>query len=176
MPPLVLHANGALALTRHTDWQTVQGLILPDTFTVQIPVPAQQSWTDMELNREIQLEYKQVMFQMNNTLSITALTCNKNTNVFLSLLWERLFAWVWWAIGNTAPPIVWITHYNVYSLPYVGRVSTSDSIHFSLATERGHSWPPSVAIYADGLTMNKNKTKTHSAIYNIFSINLTQLY
>lgn len=79
-----------------------------------------QSWTNMELNREIQSEYKQVMFQMNNTLSIPALPCNKNSHVFLWLHWERLFAWFLCATDNTTPLIVWITHYNVYSLPFCG--------------------------------------------------------
>lgn len=37
------------------------------------------------------------------------------------------------------------------------------------------NWPPSVTLYADGLKMNKNKTKTHSAISNIFPINSTEL-
>jgi len=44
---------------------------------------AKQSWANMELNREIRSEYKQVMFQMNNTLSIPAVTCNKNSHVFI---------------------------------------------------------------------------------------------
>lgn len=60
----------------------------------------------MELNREIQSEYKQVMFQMNNTLSIVALTCNKNNHVFFSLHWEQLFAWFLCATDKTAPVIV----------------------------------------------------------------------
>lgn len=49
---------------------------------------AKQSWTNMDLNREIQSEYKQVMFQMNNALSVPPLTCNKNSHVFLSLHWD----------------------------------------------------------------------------------------
>lgn len=129
---------------------------------------AKQSWTNMELNREIQSEYKQVIFQMNNSLSSPALTCNKNSHVFLSLHWERLFAWFLCAADNTAPLIVWITHCNVYSLPSVACVSRLCliSIHLGIGLDAGrlHSWPPSVTLYADGLKMNRNKTKTHSAI------------
>lgn len=134
---------------------------------------AKQSWTNMELNREIQSEYKQcVMFQMNNTLSTPALTCNKNRHVFLSVRWERLFAWfVCAAVDNTTPLIVWITHYNVYSLPFVACVSclclNSIRLGISLDADFVHSRPPSVTLYADGLKMNTNKTKTHSAINTI---------
>lgn len=129
---------------------------------------ARQSWTNMELNREIQSEYKQVIFQMNNTLSTTALTCNKNSHVFLSLHWEQLFAWFLCAADNTAPLIVWITHYNVYSLPFVARVSRVclNSIHLGIGLDAGciHRRPPSVTLYADGLKMNKQNKDTHSAI------------
>lgn len=134
---------------------------------------AEQSWTDMELNREIQSEYKQVMFQMNNTLSIPARTCNKNSHVFLSLHWEQLFAWFLRAADNTTPLIVWITHYNVYSLPFVVRVSRLclNSIHLSIGLDADcvHSRPPSVTLYADGLKMNRNKTKTFCNIEYLFN-------
>lgn len=98
---------------------------------------AKQPRTSMELNREIQSEYKQVMFQMNNTLSFPAVTCNKNSHVFLSLHWEWLFAWFLCAVDNTAPLIVWITHYNVYSLPSVACVSRLclNSIHLGMGLD-----------------------------------------
>lgn len=108
----------ALDLGRHADWQAAPDPVLFWNSHSSNPCAhpaAMQSWTNMELNREIQSEYKQVM---NNTLSILALTCNKNSHVFFSVCWERLFAWfVCAAVHNTAPLIVWITHYNVYSGP-----------------------------------------------------------
>lgn len=165
------HSSGATALARHADWQAAQDLILSETSHSSNPSShpaARQSWTNTEFSCEIQSEYKQVMFQMNNTLSIPARTCNNNSHVFLSLHWELLFVWFLRAADNTAPLIVWVTHYNVYSLPFVARVSrlclNSIRLGIGLDAERRHSWPPSVTLYADGLRMNKNKTKTHSAI------------
>lgn len=142
------------ALALHNDWQAAQDLVLSEAGMVQIPVPTQQQWTNMELDREIQSEYKQVMFQLNNTLSILALTRNNNSRVFLSLHWGRIFAWFLCVADNIAPLTVWITHYDVSSLhpslpcefcvcethTFVARVSCLcfNSIHL------GISWPPSV--------------------------------
>lgn len=68
-----LHINRAAALSDRVDWQAALG---PHPFwnghssNPRSHPAADQSWTNMELNREIQAEYKQVMLQMNNTLSI----------------------------------------------------------------------------------------------------------
>lgn len=141
---------------------------------------AEQSWTNIELNREIQSEYKQVMFQMNNTLSIPALTCNKNSHVFLSVHWERLFAWfVCAAADNTAPLIVWVTHYNVYSLLFVACVSPLclNSIHLGIGLDANcvHSRPPSVTLCGRIKGEHKQNKDTFCNIHNIFSIISMQL-
>lgn len=81
---------------------------------------------------------------------------------------EWPFAWFCVLLEHTAPLIVWVTHYNVCSLPSVAYVSVLclNSIHLgiSLDAQRVHSRPPSVTLSAGGLKFNSNKTKTHSAI------------
>lgn len=167
------------ALALHNDWQAAQDLVLSEAGMVQIPVPTQQQWTNMELDREIQSEYKQVMFQLNNTLSILALTRNNNSRVFLSLHWGRIFAWFLCVADNIAPLTVWITHYDVSSLhpsllcefcvcethTFVARVSflCFNSIHL------GISWPPSVtdADWTRKKTQQKNKKQRKLLQYRI---------
>lgn len=81
---------------------------------------ARQPWTNMELTREIQSEYKQVMFQMNNTLSIPACTCsNNNSHVFLSLNWELLFAWFLSAADNTLTHWLFELHIIMYIVSHL---------------------------------------------------------
>lgn len=82
--------------------------------------------------------------------------------------WEWLFRCFPCAEDNTGPLIAWITHYNVYSLPSVVCVSEpcSNPTHLGMGldAECARSWPPRVTLYAGGLKINRNKTKTHSAI------------
>lgn len=131
---------------------------------------AKQSWTNVELNCAIQAGFKKGMSQMNNTFSIPPPTCN-NKSCFPFTAMEMAIRLVSVSHTQHCPLIVElhiIMHIVSHLWPVWAACLNSIRLRIGLDAECAHSWPPSVTLYADGLKMNKNKTKTRSAIWNIF--------
>lgn len=108
--------------------------------------------------------------------STAAPTCNKNSHVFIHCTGNGYSLGFYVSRTTQPPPIVWVTHYNVYSFPICGGVWALrlNSIHLGIGwdAERVHRRPPSVTLYAAGLKMNGQRL----TFYNrAFSINLTEL-